>query len=111
MRTQSPETVGRPSPLLAATAALLIAAATGASGQTSADIQFTKHNLSSSGPGPIRATDEDRICIFCHTPHNATPLSPLWNKELPDESYQTLLQPDAQGRAGDACPPARPSSA
>lgn len=42
----------------------------------------TKHNLSSSGPGTIKAVSEDRICIFCHTPHNATPLTPLWNRAI-----------------------------
>ena len=31
----------------------------------------SKHDLSSRGPGPIRAVQESRICIFCHTPHNA----------------------------------------
>ena len=56
--------------------------------QTASDMVNTKHNLSVSGPGPIRALTETRICIFCHTPHNATPLSPLWNKELEPQNYQ-----------------------
>jgi hypothetical protein len=42
----------------------------------------TKHNLSVSGPGPYKATIEDRICVFCHTPHNASPQTPLWNKKI-----------------------------
>jgi predicted CXXCH cytochrome family protein len=29
----------------------------------------TKHNLSTSGPGPIKAVDETQICKFCHIPH------------------------------------------
>ena len=41
------------------------------------------HNLSASGPGSIRASNETEVCIFCHTPHNATPVSPLWNRNLP----------------------------
>ena len=36
----------------------------------------TKHNLSVSGPGPIKSYTEDRICVFCHTPHNAYQLNP-----------------------------------
>ena len=32
-------------------------------------IEFTKHNLSVSGPGIIKAATEDEICIFCHVPH------------------------------------------
>ncbi len=42
-----------------------------------------KHNLSTSGPGPVRATSVDQICVFCHTPHNANPATPLWNQALP----------------------------
>lgn len=42
-------------------------------------ISNTKHNLSVSGPGPIKAVAETQICIFCHTPHNASPATPLWN--------------------------------
>ncbi len=52
-----------------------------------ADMINTKHNLSVTGPGEIRALTETRICIFCHTPHNATPLSPLWNKDLEPQVY------------------------
>lgn len=55
--------------------------------QTSSDIVNTKHNLSVHGPGEVRAATENRICIFCHTPHNATPLAPLWNKDLPPQAY------------------------
>ncbi len=34
-------------------------------------IVSTKHNLSVSGPGPIKAQSESQICIFCHVPHHA----------------------------------------
>ena len=47
-----------------------------------AGVGNTKHNLSVSGPGPAQATSETEICIFCHTPHNASPGTPLWNHEL-----------------------------
>jgi predicted CXXCH cytochrome family protein len=40
----------------------------------------TPHNLSVSGPGTVRAVEESRICIFCHTPHGADPEAPLWNR-------------------------------
>ena len=44
-------------------------------------IRDTQHNLSVSGPGPITAVSEDRICIFCHTPTNARSAVPfLWNR-------------------------------
>lgn len=51
-------------------------------------INMTKHNLSVTGPGPIKALTETRICIFCHTPHNAAPLTPLWNRTVPAKSYE-----------------------
>lgn len=50
-------------------------------------INITKHNLSVTGPGEIKAISETRICIFCHTPHNATPQTPLWNRAINPVSY------------------------
>ncbi|MBN1956894.1 MAG: cytochrome C [Desulfuromonadales bacterium] len=51
------------------------------------DILTTKHNLSVSGPGSITATAEDRVCVFCHTPHHATAVAPLWNRSLSHAIY------------------------
>lgn len=72
-----------------------------------AGIATTKHNLSTSGPGTVKATSEQRICVFCHTPHHAISeisgiRTPLWNHTLSSASYQlyghggtqpTLLSP------------------
>ena len=49
----------------------------------------TVHNLSTSGPGSIKAESETRICIFCHAPHSKSPRTPLWNRPDPG-SYYTL---------------------
>jgi len=38
-----------------------------------AGIATTKHNLSATGTGNIKASGEQEICIFCHTPHNSAP--------------------------------------
>jgi hypothetical protein len=52
------------------------------------DVRNTKHNLSSSGPGTVKATSETQICVFCHTPHGATPgVTPLWNRALSNQTY------------------------
>lgn len=51
-----------------------------------AGVENTKHNLSTSGPGPIKALSETQVCIFCHTPHSAT-TTPLWNHTLSQASY------------------------
>ena len=46
----------------------------------------TKHNLSSSGPGEIKAEGTSEVCVFCHTPHNAnTDIDiGLWNRKTQD---------------------------
>jgi predicted CXXCH cytochrome family protein len=46
-----------------------------------ADIADTPHNLSTTGTNQItdKSTNEDQICVFCHTPHEAAPDVPLWN--------------------------------
>ncbi len=51
-------------------------------------VSETVHNLSATGPGPIRAQSESRVCIFCHAPHNTGGVAPLWNRELPMSSYR-----------------------
>ena len=47
----------------------------------------SRHNLSVSGPGIVKATSESEVCIFCHTPHNSSPRKPLWNKADPGVTY------------------------
>lgn len=81
--------------------------------EAASGILSTKHNLSSWGPGEVKALTEDRVCIFCHTPHNATPLTPLWNRAiLEGTNYQlydsstlkvTLSQPTGASRLCLSC--------
>lgn len=53
-----------------------------------ATILNSKHNLSISGTGTIKATNQSRVCIFCHTPHNAHPDIPyLWNRSEQTTNY------------------------
>lgn len=72
-----------------------------------ADMVNTKHNLSVSGPGPIKALTETRICVFCHTPHNATPRSPLWNREIEPQVYTVYTSPTL--KAGPLPQPSGPT--
>lgn len=53
------------------------------------DIASTKHNLSTSGPGTVKATSQSQICVFCHTPHaaNSSAPAPLWNRDLSNATY------------------------
>ena len=67
---------------LAVLAALLF------SGWAYADILTSKHNLSVSGPGPIKSTTEEEVCVFCHTPHRArTDTGLLWNRDDSSATY------------------------
>ena len=52
------------------------------------DVRNTLHNLSSTGPGTVKAAGESEVCVFCHTPHGAdTSQTPLWNKTLAAKTY------------------------
>ncbi len=42
-------------------------------------------------------------CVYCHTPHNASPAAPLWNRELPVQSgYQMYSSPNFDSKPGPA---------
>jgi hypothetical protein len=77
--------------------AALLCMGTPAMGEIMSDIARTKHNLSVDGPGPVRAINETKICVFCHTPHAATLASgaptPLWNRELSGATYEVYTSP------------------
>ena len=55
---------------------------------SSSSILETKHNLSISGPGPVKSTTEGEVCIFCHAPHHARRDIPyLWNRSDSTVNY------------------------
>lgn len=65
-----------------------------------AGILTTKHNLSASGPGPIKASGETQVCVFCHIPHNAHPAVPLWGHASSPATYTIYTSATLQGSAG-----------
>jgi predicted CXXCH cytochrome family protein len=67
---------------------LLAAAASAQTPQSAGSVVRSPHNLSASGPGRIKAASEQEVCIFCHTPHNASTVQPLWNRQTPEQSYR-----------------------
>ena len=71
-----------------------------ASPSAEAQVALTKHNLSVSGPGGIKAASETQICIFCHTPHNSSPSAALWNRGDPGSTYQPYTSSTSQSGAG-----------
>ncbi len=70
--------------LIALAGGLIVASAAAAQQQSVVD---SVHNLSASGPGDVRAAAEEQVCIFCHTPHHASPVVPLWNRSMPLDAY------------------------
>jgi len=60
----------------------------------------TKHNLTSQGPGPIKVAGETDVCKFCHTPHSANPIAPLWNRHDVGTYYQTYKSSTLVARVG-----------
>lgn len=71
-----------------------------ASGQNPDSIVFSKHNLSLSSPGTVRSTTESDICIFCHTPHQASNDGPLWNHKMSSETYTPYTSPTLKATVG-----------
>jgi len=70
-------------------------------------IMYSKHDLSAYGPGPVRALDQDQICIFCHVPHNANPAAPLWNRHNPTTHYRIYRSPTLEARVDQPGPASR----
>jgi len=68
--------------------------------QLQAGIATTKHNLSVTGLGTVKATQESRICVFCHTPHNSVPSGPLWNRNTPGFNYTPYRSSTAHALPG-----------
>ncbi len=66
---------------------ILIAASVYGQAGRGASVIDTPHNLSVSGPGGVHAVSEQRVCVFCHTPHAASPVQPLWNRFQPVNAY------------------------
>jgi len=58
-------------------------------GPASAVIRNSKHDfsISSAANSATYSTDEDRMCVFCHTPHNAVENVPLWNRSGGTAAY------------------------
>jgi len=82
---------GRRIPMLMG-AALVFATAIWASeslAERVSDIANTKHNFSVGSSGNVKATNENELCVFCHTPHGASTsiTAPLWNRDVGSSTY------------------------
>jgi hypothetical protein len=72
-------------------------------------VSATRHNLSVSGPGEIKAKSETEVCKFCHIPHNALVSAPLWGHAL--SKVTTYAVPQVRKGPGTYAPAQQPDGA
>jgi len=87
------------------TLVLILASILVFTGLSYALLRNTRHNLSASGLGKVKAVSESMMCEFCHLPHNANPAVPLWNSQTSDAAY-TMYKSEYLQRAGYEAPTA-----
>lgn len=90
-------------PFLIVLAALVLTALLGF-GALAGSIINSKHDLSAGSLNGGITSSESQVCIFCHTPHNATANTPpLWNRGIGAGSYQMYSNPGGiQGQIASA---------
>lgn len=57
------------------------------------------HNFSesrSAGSLDFKSTSEERICIFCHTPHHSNSEGPLWSRDVSDQTNYKMYDSPTQ---------------
>lgn len=80
--------------VLAALSLATVAAAAGSS------VKGSKHDLSVSGPGPIRAVSETQSCVFCHVSHGGTGPGKLSARPDVADTHRSYQSTTLRGRAG-----------
>ncbi len=90
--------LSRPTARFALVCGLCLAAFAGPAPAQS--IVTSKHNLSLTGPGPVRSLTESRICVFCHTPHGASGEAALWNRSSSGAAYLPYDSPTLKALVG-----------
>jgi predicted CXXCH cytochrome family protein len=60
-------------------------------------LAYSPHNFSMSRPAgagnPVyRASEEARLCVFCHTPHHATGEGPLWSRDISNQDNYKMYE-------------------
>lgn len=73
---------------------MVLALAAGLPAQQSriSKVRNSRHDFSVSGSANFKAQSDDTICLFCHTPHNAMPATPLWNHKILEGFTYTVYQ-------------------
>lgn len=72
-----------------------------------AQLSNSKHNLTSGGPGMMRSSRLEDMCVFCHTPMGAeaSAAAPQWNEASPaPAAYQTYDTLGTSALSGKVAP-------
>lgn len=72
--------------------AVALGLAAGGTAQAVDNVSITKHNLSLN-TNAIYQTNTQEVCVFCHTPHGASPDAPLWNRAMPAGPFTMYSSP------------------
>ncbi len=67
----------------------------------------SKHDFRAGSSAQLRSTSTDDACVFCHTPHNASPGNYLWNHRLSTRDFSTYSSSTLQSTV----PPVQPQDA
>ncbi len=78
---------------------LAIALVTASSTAAAGSVVGSKHDLSTKGPGPYRATTESDACIFCHVSHNSGKMA-LSNRPDPTVEHRPYESTTLSSRPG-----------
>ena len=79
-----------------------------------AGVAGSVHDFSTGGTSGFQATNEDEVCIFCHTPHGGVfdvggdPV-PLWNKDLTLQQNATYQMYGSETFLADIAPYVSPT--
>ena len=74
-------------PVMAAAVAASAAYIVLSAAPSPATVAGTKHNFGLLSSGNVKSADTSEVCVFCHTPHNALPASPGWNRQDTGATY------------------------
>ncbi len=88
----------KPAKLLAA-GGLLFAALLAGQTAFAQTIVGSRHDLTTTGTGSIKQTTTAEICVFCHTPHGASAVGPLWNKATSGGAFTYYASPTMDSTA------------
>lgn len=86
--------------LLAPAITLLLFFGVRSAGAQTISVVSSPHDLSAGSTGRVRAASEDQVCVFCHTPHNASPVGALWNRSLSSQAYSVYTSASLNATPG-----------